>query len=67
MVRAHGRRARLLLALPLAAGARGSLLSLARLEPWWLPYYACFVVFNYVGLARELGSGGRRRQAGADR
>ena len=66
MIQAHGPRAKLLLGLPLAAGARGSLLSLGRLQPRWLPYYACFVLFNYVGLARELaGEGRRRRLAGA--
>jgi glycosyltransferase involved in cell wall biosynthesis len=66
MVQAHGLRAKLLLALPLAAGARGTLLSLRRLQPRWVPYYACFVLFNYVGLGRELAGGGRRgRSAGA--
>jgi glycosyltransferase involved in cell wall biosynthesis len=63
MIRAHGLRALLLLGLPLAAGARGTLLSLGRLQPRWLPYYACFVVFNYVGLARELAGEGRPRPA----
>jgi glycosyltransferase involved in cell wall biosynthesis len=59
MVRAHGPRAKLLIALPLAAGLRGAALSLARRQPRWLPYYACFVLFNYVGLAREVAGGGR--------
>jgi len=54
MIRAHGLRAKLLLALPLAAGLRGAALSLARRQPGWLPYYACFVLFNYVGLLREV-------------
>jgi glycosyltransferase involved in cell wall biosynthesis len=62
MLRAHGARAKLLAGLPLAAGVRGGLLSLLRGQPRWLPYYACFVVFNYVGLIRELGDG-----AGGDR
>ena len=66
MIQAHGPRAKLLLGLPLAAGARGTLLSLARLQPRWLPYYACFVLFNYVGLAREVvGEGRHQRVAGA--
>jgi GT2 family glycosyltransferase len=66
MIGAHGARAKLLLGLPLAAGVRGSLLSLVRRQPRWLPYYACFVVFNYLGLARELAARGRRdRFAGA--
>jgi glycosyltransferase involved in cell wall biosynthesis len=56
MIGAHGARAKLLLGLPLAAGVRGSLLSLVRRQPRWLPYYACFVVFNYLGLARELAA-----------
>jgi glycosyltransferase involved in cell wall biosynthesis len=67
MVGAHGIRAKLLLALPLAAGVRGAVLSLLRGQPRWLPYYACFVVFNYSGLVREVaGSGraGRTRAAG---
>jgi hypothetical protein len=53
-------RAKLLLGLPLAAGARGTLLSLLRRQPRWLPYYACFVAFNYVGLVRELAARGAR-------
>jgi glycosyltransferase involved in cell wall biosynthesis len=68
MIGAHGARAKLLLGLPLAAGVRGSLLSLARRQPRWLPYYACFVVFNYVGLAREVAArsrGDRYAEAGA--
>jgi GT2 family glycosyltransferase len=66
MIGAHGARAKLLLGLPLAAGVRGSLLSLARRQPRWLPYYACFVVFNYVGLAREVAARSRGdRCAGA--
>jgi glycosyltransferase involved in cell wall biosynthesis len=65
MIQAHGPRAKLLLGLPLAAGARGTLLSLARRQPRWLPYYACFVLFNYVGLLSEVvGKGRRRRFAG---
>jgi glycosyltransferase involved in cell wall biosynthesis len=59
MVRTHGPRAKLLLALPLAAGLRGAALSLLRRQPRWLPYYACFVAFNYVGLFREV-AGARR-------
>jgi glycosyltransferase involved in cell wall biosynthesis len=59
MVRAHGVRAKLLIGLPLAAGLRGAALSLARRQPSWLAYYACFVLFNYVGLAREISAGKR--------
>jgi glycosyltransferase involved in cell wall biosynthesis len=59
MVRAHGARAKLLIALPLAAGVRGCALSLVRRQPRWLAYYACFVLFNYVGLVREVAAGER--------
>jgi hypothetical protein len=59
MVRAHGARAKLLIALPLAAGLRGAAVSLARRQPRWLPYYACFVLFNYAGLVREVTGGER--------
>lgn len=65
MVRAHGMRAKLLLGLPLAAGMRGAALSLARREPRWLPYYACFVLFNYAGLLREVAGQRARRPAAA--
>lgn len=54
----HGWRTAWLLALPLAAAARGIGLSLARAEPIWIPYYLCFLVFNYVGL----GQAARRRR-----
>jgi glycosyltransferase involved in cell wall biosynthesis len=57
MVRAHGVRAKLLVALPLAACLRGIALSLARAEPQWLPYFLCFAAGNYVGLVRELSVG----------
>jgi glycosyltransferase involved in cell wall biosynthesis len=62
MVSAHGLRAKLLLAMPLAAGVRGAVLSLARGQPRWLPYYGCFVLFNYVGLAREVLEHARRKR-----
>jgi glycosyltransferase involved in cell wall biosynthesis len=54
MVRMKGRRAALLLALPAAAGARGVALSIARAQLRWVPYYCCFVAFNYVGMGRQL-------------
>jgi glycosyltransferase involved in cell wall biosynthesis len=57
MVRKHGVRGLPLLALPLAAGLRGVTLSVLRREPRWIPYYACFTVFNYVGMARRLAAG----------
>jgi glycosyltransferase involved in cell wall biosynthesis len=54
MVRKHGLRGVRLLALPLAAALRGSALSAARGQPRWIPYYAAFCWFNYVGIARGL-------------
>jgi glycosyltransferase involved in cell wall biosynthesis len=54
MVDGHGRRGQLLLGLPLAAGIRGALLTVLRAQPQWLPYYALFAVFNYVGIGAEL-------------
>jgi glycosyltransferase involved in cell wall biosynthesis len=62
MVRKHGRRGLMLLGLPLAAGVRGTLLSLVRLQPKWIPYYACYTWFNYTAMLGELrrGRGGRR-------
>jgi glycosyltransferase involved in cell wall biosynthesis len=54
MVRRHGAKAWLLAGLPLVAGARGIVLSLWRREPRWVPYYVCFSVFNYVGMAGAL-------------
>jgi len=62
MISAHGLKAKLLLGLPLAAGLRGTLLSLARLQPQWIPYFLCFTAFNYVGLVRELAAGGSKHQ-----
>ena len=50
MMRVHRLRAGLLAGLPLAAAARGVILSLARLEPKWIPYYLCFLWGNYRGM-----------------
>jgi len=55
-------RRRLLALLPLAAAVRGSLLSIARLQPQWLPYYACYCVFNYSAMVGELRARRRRRR-----
>jgi len=63
MISAHGLTGKLLLGLPLAAGVRGMLLSLARLQPQWIPYFVCFTAYNYVGLVRELAAGGTERRA----
>lgn len=61
MVRKHGWRGARLLALPAAAAVRGVLLSLARLQPQWLPYYVCFAVGNYLAMIGTLA--GRPRKA----
>jgi glycosyltransferase involved in cell wall biosynthesis len=60
----HGWRTAWLLALPLAAAVRGVALTLARREPIWVPYYACFLAFNYVGLVQ---AGMRRRRHRSER
>jgi glycosyltransferase involved in cell wall biosynthesis len=55
MVVKHPLRGARLLALPAAAAARGSALALARREPRWLPYFALFAAYNYVGMGSEIG------------
>jgi glycosyltransferase involved in cell wall biosynthesis len=57
MIRKHGLRGLPLLGLPLAAGLRGLALSALRREPRWIPYYVCFTLFNYAGMARRLAVG----------
>lgn len=54
MIAKHRTRAALLVALPLAAAARGIVLSLVKMQPRWVPYYVCFAVFNYIAMFREL-------------
>jgi glycosyltransferase involved in cell wall biosynthesis len=54
MVRKHRLGGARLLLLPAAAGARGVILSLARLKPRWIPYYIAFAVFNYTAMVGEL-------------
>ncbi|HWT21899.1 MAG TPA: glycosyltransferase [Solirubrobacteraceae bacterium] len=63
MVALRGPRATALALLPLAAGIRGVLLSVARGQPRWIPYYAAFVVFNYVGIVREVARATHARVA----
>ena len=53
MVCKHGWRATPLLAVPFTAAVRGIYLSLARLQPQWIPYYVCFVIVNYLAMASE--------------
>ena len=48
----HGWRTAWLLALPLAAALRGIALTTLRRDPIWIPYYLCYLVFNYVGLVQ---------------
>lgn len=60
-------RAAWLLAVPLAACIRGVSLSLARMQARWIPYYLCFMLFNYVGMFEELTGErypGAQRQGG---
>lgn len=54
MIRKHGWRGGGLAALPAAAAVRGITLSLVHRQPRWVPYYAAFCWFNYVGMARGL-------------
>ncbi len=61
MVVKHGVRAMPLLALPLAAGARGAALSLLRREPRWIPYYTTFTALNWYAMARQLLREAHRR------
>lgn len=67
MISKHRWRAAGLLALPALAAARGIGLSLVRLQPQWIPYYACYLVFNYVGMSEEVGERGWRRGRAAAR
>lgn len=54
MIRKHGVRGLPLAVLPLAAAARGAMLSVVRREPRWLRYFAAFAWFNYAGMRRGL-------------
>ncbi len=65
MIGKHRWRAGLLLALPLAAGVRGTVLSVVRRQPRWIPYYLCYTIFNYIGMLGELGrSRGQKSNGG---
>jgi hypothetical protein len=63
MASAHGGRAWLLVGMPLGAAVRGAALSLLRREPRWIPYFACFAAYNYVGMGEGLFESRRRRAA----
>lgn len=54
MIRKHGWRGARLALLPITAAGRGAILSVVRGEPQWLPYFASFGWFNYVGMKRGL-------------
>lgn len=62
MIVKHGWKAGHLALLPLAAGVRGTLLSLVHRKPRWIPYYGAFVVFNYGALFSELAGQLRERR-----
>lgn len=62
MLATRGRRAGRLLGLPAAAALRGIAVSLARRQPRWIPYFLCYLAYNYIGLASVL-VGSRRRDA----
>lgn len=49
----RGWRSAYLVGLPFVASMRGIVLSLARLEPRWIPYYMCYGLFNYAGMLVE--------------
>jgi hypothetical protein len=58
----HGPRASVLLGLPAAAAVRGIALSLARLQPQWIPYYVAYALYNYLAIGQELAGRVRRRR-----
>lgn len=59
MIRKHRAGGARLLLLPLAAGVRGIGMSIVRLEPRWIPYYAAFTLLNYTAMLGELARRGR--------
>jgi glycosyltransferase involved in cell wall biosynthesis len=63
MAAAHGGRAWMLVGVPLAASVRGVGLSLFRRQPRWIPYFVCFLAYNYVGMAEGLLESWRTRAA----
>jgi glycosyltransferase involved in cell wall biosynthesis len=62
----HGWRTAWLLVLPLAAAVRGIGLTLVQRRPVWVPYYLCFLIFNYVGLV-QAAMRRRRHRSGRPR
>ncbi len=51
MVRRQGWKGLRLAALPAAAAARGIALSLRPEKVQFIPYYVCFVLYNYLGMS----------------
>lgn len=47
MISKYRWRAAVLFMLPLAGSMRGIFLSLIRLKPQWIPYFLCYLVYNY--------------------
>lgn len=47
----RGLRGLALAGLPAAAAARGIALALLRRQPGYVPYFVCFAVYNYLGMA----------------
>ena len=64
LIRKQGWKAVPHFGLPAAAAVRGIGLSVFRREPAWIPYYACYAAYNYVGLLAELV---QRRSRGSER
>jgi hypothetical protein len=56
MVGKHRLRGLPLLGLPLAGAVRGIVLSLAKRQPRWVPYFLCYGVGNYVGMLKARGA-----------
>lgn len=54
MVAKHRARGLWLAALPAAAAVRGMVLSVARAQPRWVPYYLSFAAYNYKGMVGGL-------------
>ena len=61
VARKHGMHLGWLLILPLAGGVRGILAGVRPVNVRWIPYYVCFIVFNYIGMIAAVLPGRRRR------
>ena len=57
MIRTHGIRGATLMALPLAATARGVVLCILARQPKYIAYYLCYGVYNYKAIFSELLQG----------